>query len=413
MRRILIIIFVLILVGTGVWYFYIRPMQNGAATVPTILQPFFPNTTTNPNGSFGEEDTSLNGQTPVATAAVLKQLTARPVAGFTIFSTSKTISIPAADPKEKPTVTTVVDHFVRYVSRANGYVYEIKNAEIPLQISNIFIPNVYEAYFADSNNTAILRFLRANSQTIATYSLPIPPLNTDGTRTQKSGVYFPDNISALAVSANQKQVARITHDKNGAIITTSNSAGTGSRVVARSPFQQWLVQWNTKNIFLQTKAAATADGFLYSIDTASARLRRVTGMIKGMTASVSPLGTYVLYSESTATGFTAALFNTKTNATSPISLSLLPEKCTWLKNEDLICAGNSSVAAAVYPDNWYAGITHFSDKLYRINAATNTYELMYNGESQSFDMTGLIADEDQRLVFFIDKTTGLLWSYKY
>jgi hypothetical protein len=413
MKRILIIIAVVIVVGTGVWYFYIRPMSNGANTVPKILEPFFPNVVSNENGSFGEDDPSIAGDTPTASTAAFKQLTARPIAGYTTFNISRTVTIPAADPKDKPEIRTVIDHYVRYVSRSNGYVYEIKNADIPLQVSNIFIPNIYEAYFADNNNTALLRFLRSNNQTIATYNVPIPPLNTDGTRTQKSGTYLADNISDLTVSSDQKQILRVTHEKNGAVFTTSNSLGTGSKIVARTPFQQWIPQWNTKNIFVQTRAAASAEGFLYSIDLNTARLRRVAGNVLGLTSSVSPSGTYVLYSESAGEGFSAKIFNTKTNVTSNVNLSVLPEKCTWLANEDLVCAGNSAVFPGAYPDAWYSGTMHFSDQLYRIATASNVYSVLFDGKSQSFDMTGLRADESQRLIFFIDKASGTLWQFKY
>ncbi len=420
MRRILIIIVIVLLIGAGVWYFYVRPRQQaGVSPVPNVLKVFFPKTTTNNTGAFGT-DTDPNGAGNNAPAAVspFKQLTTRPVAGFTIFSLTNTVSVPSTASSttgqaSKPTVQTVTDHYLRYVSRVNGYVYEIKNDSVPLQISNVFIPNIYEAFFADGNTTAILRFLRQDNHTIATYSVPIPALNPDGTRTQKSGTYLPDNISALAISPDQKQILRITTDQNGAVITSSNSTGGGIKTLLRSPFEQWLPQWTSSNVFLQTKAASVANGFLYNIDQTTARLRRVVGNVAGLTTSVSPKGTYVLYSQSTANGFTTSSFNTKTNVTNSISLSILPEKCTWLQNEDLICAGNNTVAAGTYPDAWYAGTTHFSDQLYHIATASNTYSVLFDGQNQNFDMTNLQADESQGLLYFIDKNTGLLWQYKY
>jgi hypothetical protein len=135
------------------------------------------------------------------------------------------------------------------------------------------------------------------------------------------------------------------------------------------------------------------------------------GDIAGLTASVSPNGTYVIYSQSTGDGFITKLFNTKKNTTVTLALSLLPEKCVWLKNEDAVCAGNSIVPDGVYPDAWYAGITHFQDRLYRIYTSVNTYDEIYNGEAAAFDMINLSMDEDRGLVYFIDKTTGLLWQY--
>ena len=426
--------------------------------MPNILKPFFPSSVSNPDGAFGTDTTTgaVPGTAPVANP--LKQLTGHPVAGYTIFSLTSTVSIPST-PSSSPAATsstgstsspqdssgqasssrvnplkalsvkvskkttvapapttltqTVTDHYLRYISRLNGYVYEIKNGTIPLQISNIFIPNIYEAQFADSNSTTLLRFLRSNNQTIATYSMPIPPLNPDGTRTQNSGVYLPDNILAITVSPDQKLIARVAADQGGALVTTSTTAGTGIKTATRSPFKEWLPQWTNNALYLQTKAASIADGFLYSIDSSTTRLRRVLGNVAGLTTSVSPSGTYVLYSQSVDGGFVTKIFNTRTNTTTNLSLIILPEKCVWLHSEDLLCAGNSSVPNGKYPDDWYAGTMHFSDQLYRINTTSNTYTVLYNDLTQSFDMTNLQVDEGQGFVYFIDKTTGYLWQYKY
>lgn len=441
MRRILIIIVILLVVGTGVWYFYIRPKtQSGTSPVPNIMKPFFPTSTTT-TGSFGTAPGVLGNGTDTTNTSgqptpVFKQLTATAVAGYSVFTrldpvtttaavatpdTSASTQLVLASIKNststkkvaKPTIPTVLNHILRYVSRSNGYVYEINNGAIPLQISNIFIPNIYEADFMDSNNTAVLRFLRPDNQTIATYTVPVPFLNTDGTRTQKSGTYLPDNISAIAVSPDQTQLSRITTDNNGGVVSLSNSIGTNIKTVIHNPFTQWLPMWSNKTLYLQTKAASVADGFFYSVNQSSARLQRIVGNAPGLTASVSPSGTYVLYSQSTTNGFVTKLFNTQTNTTVDINLAILPEKCAWLQNENLICAGNSTVANATYPDDWYAGTTHLSDHLYSITTGSNLYTILYNGQAQSFDMTNVQVDETNRLIYFIDKPTGILWQFSY
>ena len=146
--------------------------------------------------------------------------------------------------------------------------------------------------------------------------------------------------------------------------------------------------------------------FLYKIDRTERKLRRVIGDVDGLTASISPSGTLVLYSESTTSGFVAKILNTKTGITKNTGLSVLPEKCAWLKNEDLICAGNSSIEAGTY-----AGLTSFSDQIFHIYTAINTFDVIYDNSGRSFDVTSLYIDEDRSLLFFIDKKTGLLWQF--
>lgn len=412
MRRIFFIILIVVLVWAGVWYFYVRPKQNAGVAVPSIVTSFFPKAATVNNTLLDQGDNLPDGTSVTKNNSPLKQVTSRPVAGYSVFALTTQASIPSADPKIKPTIVSSTDHYLRYVSRTNGYVYEIKNGGVATQISNIFIPNIYEAFFADGNNTALLRFLRPDNATIATYSVPIPPLNPDGTRTQKPGIYLPDNISALTVSPDQKQVLRITTDKNGSIISTSTSTGASVKTVLHSPFREWLPQWTATTMYLQTKAASVASGFLYSIDP-TARLRRIVGDVSGLTTSVSPSGTYIIYSQSTDNSFVTKIYNTKTNTTNSINITILPENCTWLQNEDLICAGNDSVPNGTYPDQWYAGTIHLSDQLYEITPSSNTYSVLYNGDLASFDMTNVQVDEGQSIVYFIDKKTGLLWKYSY
>jgi hypothetical protein len=441
MRRVFIILFIVVLAWAGIWYFYVRPHQKAGTTVPKIVSSFFPTPQSATSGTSTNIVNNPSAGTPTKTNP-LRQLTSHPVAGYTIYSLVNTISIPAIPstnvttstgtaPNSSKTVTvtpstkntqsptptvliqSTTDHYVRYVSRESGYVYEIKNGGVATQISNIFIPNIYEAFFADGGNTAILRFLRDDGQTIATYSLPIPPANPDGTRTQVPGIYLSDNISSLSVSPDGKTLLRISSDVNGATISTSNTTGGDIKKLLRSTFSQWLGQMVGNTVYLQTKAASVANGFLYTVDPPENRLDRVIGDVPGLTTSVSPDGLYVLYSASTNTGFTTQIFNTKTDITSPINLAILPEKCAWLQNDNLICAGNLTVAPATYPDDWYAGTVHFFDQLYEIDPAAQTYSTLFDGSTASLDMTNLQVDEDQRIVYFIDKNTGFLYSYSY
>lgn len=413
MRRVFIFIILFALVGSTVWYFFIRTDTPTTAGDPaSVFQSFFPVGT--PGEEGGPEGTlQESGEAPLsATAIRFNQVTDRPVAGLSVFALTKTLTLPNPDPTQKPIVTTITDHYVRYVARASGYVYEIKNTDPAIQVSNIFIPNIYEAFFANSNTTAVLRFLRSDDQTIGTYSVPIPPMNDDGTRTQAAGTFLSDTIESLAISPDTKLVARLTVDQNGALVSTATPTGAAKKDSIRSPFREWLIAWPSQNsIYLQTKAASTANGFLYRIDSAAGRLRRVIGDVPGLTTSISPDGSYILYSQSTQTGFATRLFQTKTGLTTNLSLAILPEKCVWYENNNLLCAGNTSVAEGVYPDSWYAGLTHFEDQLFHISTGTATYTTLYDGADRSFDMTQLTLDEGQNLLYFIDKSTGLLWKF--
>lgn len=420
MRKRILILIIIILLGGGGWYFYSKSTKNTTVNETSSgFKSFFPfgnnvqNDTPNNTLPQGGEEIATDGIKNNQNKSPFKQLTSHTVAGYSSFVVSTTIITPAATPKGKPTTETIIDHVLRYVSRNSGYVYEIKNSGTPIQISNIYVSNVYEAYLADKGKTAILRFLRDDAKTIATYIVPIPDKNQDGTRTQKNGSYLPDGISSLTPSPDGATLARLTLDGSSAVLSTTTTSNTNRRELIRSPFHEWLISWGgQKNIYLQSKASGTEGGFLYQVDDVNHRLSRVLGNINGLTTSVSPNGTYILYSQSTSRGFVTKILTTKTGITRSVGVSILPEKCTWLKNEDLICAGGGSIPEGVYPDTWYQGTTVFSDQILRIYTAANVFDILHTPrDEESFDMTNLQIDEDLGLLYFIDKQSGILWQY--
>ncbi len=415
MRKRIIIILLLIVLLSGGWYFYTNSKATTTGEPASGFKSFFPfgNNTPNenPDGTLSQ-DNQNNDTTTLENKSLFKQLSPHTVAGYDTFLATNTVTIPATTPNGKPTTQITTDHVLRYVSRNSGYVYEIKNNGTPIQITNVFIANIYEALFADGGKTAILRFLRDDAKTIATYVVPVPDKNIDGTRTQKNGAYLPDGISTIAISPDGASIARLTNNGSTSSLYSTNTANNNRRELLRSPFHEWLASWGGKDVYLQTKASGLTGGFLYKVDGTSRRLTKVLGNINGLTASVSPNGTYALYSTSNTLGFSTRIFNIKTGDSRAIANSILPEKCAWLKNEDLICAGGGDIPSGTYPDAWYSGTIRLSDKIFRIYTSSNLLDVLYTPtESESFDMTNLQADEDLNILYFIDKQTGLLWQF--
>ncbi len=420
MKKVLIIIFAIILAGSIGWYFYAKNTRSQGG-VPSLSDfgSFFPigvNSDPNIPGTISDPNSSNTDTTITPTPSPYKQLSPHPVANYSAYATTSTIVVPAdpAIPKSKPTTQIITHEMVRYVARSSGYVYEIEDEAIPLQVSNVYIPNIYEALFGDKNSSALIRFLHENGQTIATYAVPVPPPNPDGSRTQKEGLYLPDNITSIAVSPDSTQIARVTGDTTGALISITGLFNTKKVDILRTPFKEWIISWpNTKNLYLQTKASAEVPGYLYRLDTTEKKLRRVLGNINGLTANVSPSGNYVLYSQNSGLGFVTKLLNTKTGEAKAFNLAILPEKCVWLKAEDLICAGNTSVPEGKYPDAWYMGTVSFSDQLYRIYTGSALYDRLDDTTPMSFDITNLQVNESKNTLYFTDKSTGVLWQFSY
>lgn len=414
-KGILILILILFVVVVG-WSFYKKSKSTTGADQTSGFKSFFPfgnsNSATEPDGTLSQNEPRTINTDGSTTNSPFKKITSHSVSGFTFFLSKTTLTTPTQNTKEKSKVETVIDKNIRYVSRTSGYVYEIKNGGTPIQVSNIYIPNIYEALFSPNGGSVILRFLRDDQRTIASYVVPVPDKNPDGTRTQKDGIYLPDSTLALDIAPDSTSIARVVPDGELTTLSSTTLANTGRKELYRGPFREWLVSWPTqKSVFLQTKASGTTVGFLYEVDSVNKRLSRILGDVQGLTTSVSPDGAYILYSESNKDSFTTKLLSTKTGSVKTLGLSVLPEKCVWTKSNDLICAGGNT-PPGTYPDDWYAGIISFSDRIFRIYSGAGAFDVLYSGDEE-FDMTNLRLDEETSTLYFINKKDASLWQFSF
>ena len=394
-RTTLLIIFILFF-GVGGYLYY----KNSTSTAPPItvrLNSIFPLgkeraditeevttedgfLTDTPGIVVGEGSTSEEGQV----------ISSVPVAGFTVRT--------KIEPNTPP-----VD-VIRYVRRENGFVYEKVGTDATLQVSNVRIPDIYEAIFAEGGMSVLLRFLKNDQRTIATYYIPIPEETAAGTRVQLPGTYLQDNILSLAVFANGKKIATLKDEKGESVVRISEPKGDKAQVFFTYPFKDWLLLSSTGDIYLQTKAHSSVPGTLFQLTRGG--YKKIISSTAGLTSIISPSGTYAVGSQTSGESFSAFIINTKTNQQKNISLPLLPEKCTWDEIEHLICAVPEEALGGGYPERWYQGTVHFTDRLVRINTQTGiTSTIPIN---QSFDMTQLEYSKGTKTLYFIEKRSGSL-----
>lgn len=407
MKKVLIFILITVFVGFGVWWFFIRP-NTDVATVPEIFKPLFPKGDQVVPIDTSEGENPIEGVISEENRGRLTQITTVPIAGFTLYQEPKQVKISGTD--SKITTQTINEEVLRYVHRRSGYIFERRNGEDAVQVSNIFLANIYEAVFGDKGKSVALRFLQDDGQTIGTYIVPIPDEKEDGTRDQKQGLFLVNNIEQFVKGPDMQNHARLTISGGNGIITTASFNNKNVAEVLRFPFTEWILQWPlTNTLYVQTKASARIPGYLYAINTKDKILKRVLGNINGLTTNVSPSGSYIIYSQSTQERFNTYIYSTKTAQFFRLDPYILPEKCTWTQIENLICAGSSNIVASAYPDSWYAGLTKFTDSFYRISVSTGLIETLFEPVIEDFDAINLQSDPREEYVYFTDKTTGILW----
>ena len=292
---------------------------------------------------------------------------------------------------------------IRYVERMNGHIYKMfldtKNKE---KISNSTIPSIYEAFFDNTAQTVIYRYLSAEktiSSFMATLGAP-------------KGDFLPQDISDLSTSLDKTKFFYLKENNDGVIGTVGTFGQTKKDIVFNSPFTEWLSQWDiNKNIYLTTKPSYSVNGSMFLLNTSNKTTSKVLGGIPGLTTLISPDGSFVLYNSSTDTGPRLGVFNINKHTSIDLNTYGLPEKCTWSSNNiNIYCAVPNVITGNQYPDYWYQGLISFDDYFVKIDTTTGEKVTLANSTDETpIDATYLFLNRDEDSLFFINKKDSTLW----
>jgi hypothetical protein len=449
-KKIAIGILVLILIFGGViayFYFFKKP-----ATTDTgqgfSLQDLFPFTDTGsntitppPTDTTQTPPTDTTPDTTV-TRPRLRLITKGPVAGAVVYDVTR----PKATDPEKPAIWVhgkpppiEIESvpFIRFIEKASGHISELFFDQLgdPDKTTNTTIPKVYEGLFAKTDGTvAILRYAD-DDKTIQTYSGSMPakivPLPTQTPTTPQStpaetsttppiietaelkGSYLAQNITALSVSPDGKNIFTVTQFDDGITGTISLPDGTKKNPIISNAYTEWISQWPTaKMITLTTKASANVPGYMYSVDPDKKVLKKVLGGVLGLTTNTSPDGKNILFSMTKNKQLVTSLYNTATKDVVGLpGITTIPEKCLWQSATILYCAVPSYIPGGDYPDLWYQGGVLFSDQIYKIDIKTFDVAVIANPADvqATIDAVNLSVDPKNTTLIFTNKKDGSLW----
>ncbi|MBX4209391.1 hypothetical protein KW799_01730, partial [Candidatus Parcubacteria bacterium] len=112
-----------------------------------------------------------------------------------------------------------------------------------------------------------------------------------------------------------------------------------------------------------------------------------------------------------------AAYSAAAKTTSVLPLKTLAPKCVWSNKEKTVvyCGVPTIVPSGTYPDDWYKGIAHFADKLWKINVKTQETDLILDPAAETLsdiDMTNLTIDPTDSFIAFTNKTDMSLWLYR-
>lgn len=397
MRRTFIIIIVLVIAGIGAAaYFYFFARTPGIAVTPPgkVNLPLAGQGATNlaPGGT----STSTLPANPVPVSARLVKISAGPVVPG-----EAVVNIPAKNASSSPDVA------VDYIERQSGNVFSyLVHAKTIARTSNKTIPGIQSASWLPDASFAFVRYLSGSDfSTINTYALPAGG---------SGGFFLPQNIAAIAVSSTN--VLTLASGVNGSVASLKRVDGTHAAAAFTTPLSLLRVSFAGKNRFLAfTKPSATLSGGAFLVDSAGS-FSRIAGPLAGLVALASPSGKWVLVSSTLSSGMQMGLINTTTGETLPLPVATIADKCVWTADDSSVYCGipvNPSTTYA-YPDDWYQGVAHFSDRIWRIDVSGRYAQLVLDFPKEtdgSLDAEALAIDPLHTVLVFINKNDSSLWSY--
>ena len=423
-KKTIIIFIILIILALGGWVFISSRQQAPVGQDGTsggFFSSFFPfgttdlpdGTGTDTGGGTGSGTTGGGGK-PLADSRLV-QVSNKITAGHIALSPTNTPVIPTYDINDntgatepRPADTLPI---VRFAERGTGYIYDA-NAEGQnlRKVAGTVIARTAQALFGNGGDSVILRYIKNDNQTVATFLGRIVPADEPSGTGELQGSFLPENISDVTLSNDGKNVLFLLPTAGGSAGMTMKIDGSGRKQIFTSSFSEWLTDWPSTGPVLTSKAASGISGYAYLVNSAG-NLSKILGGVNGLTTKMSPDGKFILYSVSGDSAVTLHVRRIQDGTTVDTGLRTLPEKCVWSASSLVAyCGATNVLEEGLYPDFWYQGLVHFTDSFWKIDPSTGTTSEQSDGEGNELDAMNLALSQNDEYLFFINKRDSSLWS---
>lgn len=322
--------------------------------------------------------------------------------------------------------------YVRYIEKETGHTYEVGVKDgVARQLTDTTIPRITLADWADNGNAVVLRYLEkdplSGKDIIKTHlgrlKLPFASTSSPDQMGTLQIEFLPDNIEALSVAPDGKDLFYLMKTANGVTGSIINLGTKTTKEVFQSTFSEWLPQLlNDDTVIMTTKPSGGVPGYSYHYDPKTKTLSRLVRERKGLTTLGTPSGSRVLYGENITQYTTIGVYNPLgfvgdegvVTHERVLPIATLPEKCAWQKDTvHILCGSFTTTHTGLIPDLWYQGVLSFTDTFWSVN--TNTSELTFLADpkkeiQQEFDVMNPLFSPNEDYFVFTNKKDETLWS---
>jgi len=328
----------------------------------------------------------------VQTNQRLRQLTTRPVAGFT----------------ELP-VSIDTPRKVIYMEVGTGHIYSINlitGAEE--RISATTIARAQAAEFSENGQYVMIRSGFGTQKEFL-----LGEINFDSNTLSNTKLAEP--ITSFSSTDDDRFLYSIQTDTN-TIGKVFNPFEFTNETLFTLPFREASIEWGsdvTDSHYVYPKTTRQLESFLFRVKNGVVERMPVDGY--GMSA----LGNdnYVFYSKQVDNEYQSYYLDTNSGQETSVPLTQIPEKCVMSEEEFpiTICANTEYASTSLLPDSWYKGEVSTADSLWEISPDGMSARFLISPELTSgrlLNITQLQITDDKSHVYFTNQTDQTLWVYE-
>ncbi|MEM9336746.1 MAG: hypothetical protein AAGA35_02750 [Patescibacteria group bacterium] len=325
--------------------------------------------------------------------AQLAQLTTRAVAGYRSLATAS--------------------NTIYYAELGTGHIYSIDlETGEESEVSKTTIPQAHDVHFSLDGATIVARSRYGISSDVILGRISS---TTPEVETTSLNQILNTTISDYTVSENN-ELLYVVRGESSASGSSLDLETLRQQTLFTVPFSSAVVHWGstaTADHYVSTRPAKELPGTLYRVlENGNLELLDIRG--NGLTALFAE--NIVLYNTFNNGVYEGYIYDPNIDVTIQSPLAALPEKCSFTINPQFVICGGISGYSSNLPNDWYQGVTKFSDSLWQLNIiAGNAIEIinLENTSGRSIDVIDLTLSSNAESTYFMNKNDNTLWAYVF
>ena len=269
-------------------------------------------------------------------------------------------------------------------------------------VSNLTILNILEALWSPDKKKAIIIYQDGSA---------LKKFITEATSTPKV-TFLPQESTAPAWSPDGKSIWWLAQQNGTYTLISADISGKNQKKLGLStPMPELTLSVIAPDLaLLIPKTASFFETPLFLFSSKTSVLNPVlTGFGLLAISDPNPKTQNIVYTKTSRAGTLDDLhfLDFKSGKDTSWPLKTLAVKCAFSRDSKLLfCAAPKDLPTRNLPEAWFEGKVSFTDAIYRIDLTTGKAEEVFR---EGGDVTSLIASDDAKKLFFIDKKTGFLY----